>query len=234
MTVSKSPDTPSLTPPRPWYVPRVSLRTLLVVLTLCCVLAAYLANGPLKQRTAVRHFHALAANRPGPHTVTVIYRHDGRDDYFRPRIRWWLLPLSNLIGPEAFGNPVGIDLSSTEATDTDLRYFAMLPNVEYVILNKTQITEAGLRQLNACPRLRQLRLDETAITNDELSVISGLTNLEVLSLKNTAITDEGLTHLATLPKLKHLLLRDTGVTTQGCRKLQARLPGCDIDIIKVW
>ena len=213
--------------PRRWFVPRYSLRTLLVVMTVICVVSGYWLNKAFRQREAVRRFNQLAADRGGDTPVTMLYRHKG-DVHWAPIIPEWLHPIRDLVGSEAFGNPIGVQLVRTAATDDDLRYLKDVPKVEWVGLSQTRVTDKGLRHLRGCPKLNSLNLDNTAISDEGLADICRSTELNKLSLCGTRITDEGLEHLAKLSKLKELGLRDTAITDAGYRKLQAALPHCAI------
>jgi hypothetical protein len=86
--------------------PRYSLRTLFIALTVFGLVGGYRMNKTYRQREAVRRFYALTAEaRPqrGTDLVTLAYRHQGRDEYYKPIIPKWLHPLRDLIGEEAFG-----------------------------------------------------------------------------------------------------------------------------------
>lgn len=218
---------PSTKPPaRRWLT--FSLRTLLVAMTAVCLVSGLWMNRLIRQRTAVRHFYQLTADRPESEVgqlITMGYRYNGKDEYYKPLANKWLHPL---IGEEAFGEVTSVQLTDTEATDNDLRYLADVPTVERVWLRNTQVTDKGLVHLHACPKLRFLLLDDIPITDDGLSRLLVLQDLDSISLSGTKITDAGLEHLAKLPKLKQLYLRNTAITDAGYQRLQAALPGCEI------
>jgi hypothetical protein len=217
------------TPPRRrWFACRYSLRTLLVMMTVACVVLTVWLNQLLRQRTAVRRFYELTARRPNSHgesLVTMGYRYDGKDQYYKPVACKWLHPL---VGEEAFGEVTGVQLLGTSAADDDLRYLADVPTVERVLLSNTLVTDAGLVYLQSCPKLRMLTLDGLPITDDGLTQLLVLQDLESLSLNRTKITDKGLEQLAKLPKLKELWLRNTAITDAGYQRLDASLPRCEI------
>jgi len=213
--------------PRRWFVSRYRLRTLLIVMTVVCVVSGYWLNRAFRQRDAVRRFNQLAADRGGDTPVTMLYHHKG-DVHWAPIIPEWLHPVRDLVGSEAFGNPIGVQLVRTAATDDDLRYLKDVPKVEWVGLSQTKVTDKGLRHLRGCTKLNSLNLDNTAITDEGLAEIAGLAELQRLSLIGTPITDAGLEHLAKLTMLKYLSLRDTAITEAGKQKLQSALPQCEI------
>jgi len=216
--------------PRRWFVPRYSLRTLLVVMTVVCLVSGFWLNKAFRQRDAVRRFNQLTANRPdshGEHMVTTLYRHGGAV-HSAPIVPEWLHPLRDLIGVEAFGEVVGVQLTGTATTDNDLRYLLDVSSVDNLWLSRTKVTDAGMRHLRACPKLGFLTLDNTIITDAGVAQLMGLSELNSLSLSGTKITDAGLEHVAKMTKLKELWLRGTAITDAGYRKLQAALPECEI------
>ncbi len=210
--------------PRRWF--RYSLRTLFIVMTVVCLVSGFWLNKTFRKRDAVRRFHQLTAERTGG-LVTMLYRHEG-NIHSVAIVPEWLHPVRDMIGAEAFGSPIGVQLQNTETTDADLRYLRDVPTVREVWANQTKVSDEGLRHLRACPNLQFLNLDNTTITDMGLAEISRLTELNSLSLSGTKITDDGLVHLAKLPKLKDMWLRNTAITDAGYRKLQAALPECEI------
>lgn len=211
---------------RSWF--SFSLRTLLIAMTICCVVLGQWVGQLIRQRTAVRHFYELTANRTASHLgagpVTMVYRYKG-EGRSKPMVHKWLYPL---FGEEAFGEVITVQLLDTLATDEDLRYLADVPTVEWVHLSNTKVTDKGLLYLLACPKLRNLTLDGLPITDDGLAQLIVLKELEEISLSRTQITDAGLEHLAKLPNLKNIWLRGTAITDGGYQRLKAALPRCEI------
>lgn len=98
-----------------------------------------------------------------------------------------------------------VNLSETQASDSDLEDYAQLKQLFYLNLISTDVSDAGLKN------------------------IKGLTNLKQLWLINTRIGDAGLEHLSGLTKLEELYLYNTQVTESGVKKLQKALPKCIIE-----
>ena len=218
---------------------RFSLRSLLLVVTAACLTGGWWINVAFKQRTAVRHFYALTAKRAtsgDDHLVTMGYRYQGKDEYYKPIVPKHLHWLRDAIGEECFGEVTGVQLNHTAATDDDLRYLAVFPLMERVSLPNTKVTDAGLAHLRWCPKLRSLQLDNTPITDQAIASLVRFKQLESLSLSGTKVTDAGLVYLARLPRLKELWLRGTAITDQGYQQLQAALPNCNIqaDVPSYW
>lgn len=218
-------------PRRRWsLVPRYSLRTMLVVMTVACVVGGYWLNGAVRQARAVKRFKELAAH-PSLENRGVVGVHYRGENFFKqvPTIPTWLYPLRELIGVEAFGEVIDVRLPNSPTTDNDLRYLADVPTVECLWLADTKVTEEGLPHLRACPTLRFLGLDGVPITDRGLIEISKFTELERLFLNRTKVTDKGLVHLKKLTKLKFLCLMGTAITDEGYRRLQDDLPKCTIE-----
>ena len=214
---------------RRWF--QFSLRTLLILVTVGCICGGWWLNRAFQQRTAVRRFYELTAHRPDSHgdsLVTMGYRHQGKDEYYKPIIPKWLHWLRDMIGEECFGEVTGVQLLDTPATNEDLKHLAVLPGVERIWLARTKVTDEGMPLLKVCPKLKFLGLDGTPITDEGIAHLTAFPDLESLSLSGTKITDAGLEHLARLPRLKELWLRNTAITDAGYQKLQAALPDCEI------
>ena len=231
--VADSPQSPAERPGilRRWLVPRYSLRTLLVLMTLACIVCGVWLNRAIRQRTAVRRFYELMSQRvvsDGDNPVTMTYRYQGKNEYYKPIVPEWLHPLRDAIDEEAFGEVTGVQLMDTPVADDDLRHLAAVPTIEYINLRNTKITDAGLVHLRVCPRLNMLQFDGAPITDAGVAELTRYQELTSLSLSGTKITDAGLEHLARLPKLKELWLRNTAITDAGYKKLQAALPNCEI------
>ena len=144
-------------------------------MTVFGLVGGYWMNKTYRQRAAVRRFYALTADA-SPHRdkdlVTMGYRHQGRDEYYKPIVPKWLHPLRDLIGEEAFGEVTGVQLTDTRTTDDDLRHLASVPTVERIWLDNTGVTDDGLKLLRVCPELRFLTLNGTAITDRGVAELS--------------------------------------------------------------
>jgi hypothetical protein len=233
--MAAKPSSPASNEPAPrkrrWFRLQFSLRALLLLMTLVCLICGAWLNRAIRQRTAVRRFYELTDARgetQGESPVTMTYRYQGKNEYYKPIVPKWQHPLRDAIGEEAFGEVTGVQLMDTAVVDDDLRHLASVPTIEYINLRNTKITNAGLVHLRVCPKLKMLTFDGMPITDAGLAELSRHQDLESLSLSGTKITDAGLDHLAKLPKLKELWLRNTAITDAGYKQLQAALPNCQI------
>lgn len=91
-----------------------------------------------------------------------------------------------------------------------------------------QVTDAVLEKLRGLGQLKRLSLARTQLTDDGLKYLIGLKQLRVLDLNHTQVTDAGLKYVSELNQLQELSLVGTKVTDAGVTKLQQALPNCDI------
>jgi hypothetical protein len=203
---------------------------MLIAVTAGCLVSGFLMNKLLRQRTAVRHFNSLTANRPddgGTVIATMVYRVEG-EYLVRPAISKWLAPFSEMIDEEAFGDIIGMQLLDSPTTDADLRYLRDLPQVQILLLSRTKMTDAGIPHLLACRQLRYLSLVKIPLSDEGIAQLTQLKQIETLTLDGTAITDASVEHLTKLPKLKWISILDTSITDEGYLRLQAALLECYI------
>ena len=180
---------------------------------------------------------ALHADQPEDRSVAAIEALGGRVN-------------RNDQGPRA--PVIRVDLSSTKATDNDLKALATLKDLQWLTLSQTVVTDAGLKELALLPALqvlelqgtrvtdaglkhlaplnglRELYLIETKVADAGLKDLSPLQSLTILDLTATRVTDAGLKNLKDLKGLKELLLEETRVTAVGAAELRKSLPNCRI------
>jgi hypothetical protein len=239
-----------------WY--QYSLRSLLILVTLCALPCSWLA---VKMQQAKRQQEAGRA----------IEEMGGRVTYYSDSI--WLprFKLFDKVGSVSLNGPSATDavltslmpslkelkfnqcsLTASAITDAGMAHLSELTQVECLALNMTaitdvalvhitgltqlkqlfldhtKITDAGLGHLTGLNELRWLYLDDTQITDAGLEHLKGLDQLQDLGLRNTKITDVGLQHLTRLNQLVKLSLDGTEVTGEGIAKLRQALPRCQI------
>lgn len=116
--------------------------------------------------------------------------------------------------------------SITDATIAPIKDVASLIELR---LGGTKITDASLALIKALPHLQVLGLELTGVTDEGVSHLAGLQNLTSLNLYGTPVTDAALPHLQGMKHLRNLYLWQTKVTAEGTAKLQASLPGLNIN-----
>jgi hypothetical protein len=193
-----------------------SLRTLLVLTFLFCIVFSLYSWFALRMRSAQRQekaIHALSVSGMG---VSYDYEFDIRNGgyYQIPNARLpepvWLKALLGddyfrSLGDDFFRTVIFLHFVGAKVTDADLKHLEDLPQIRMLGLGKTQITDAGLANLE------------------------GLSQLQWLYLQNTPITDSGLKHLRNLTQLEYIDLRGTKVTENGVQKLNQELPKCLVE-----
>ena len=99
--------------------------------------------------------------------------------------------------------------------------------------NPHDVTDEEIEQLvvhlKRMPKLEAIYIEGRAVTDTALRNLKDLQQIESLRLPETSVTDRGLDYLAELRGLKRLDLAGTKVTAEGIRRLQEKLPDCEID-----
>lgn len=113
-------------------------------------------------------------------------------------------------------------------TDKGVAFLADANDLTRLTLRDVAVQGTVLGKLPKPEKLVSLNLAQSRITDAEVTDLAALANLETLVLSQTAITDACVDDLAKLQKLKRLIVTETGITAEGVEKLQAALPGCQI------
>ena len=170
-------------PKRRWF--QYSLRTLLVVVTLCAIFCSWLA---VKLQQAKREREAAAA-------ITEL----------GGEVRWWSRPsrpewLRKLLGGDLFMRVEEVQVSGD--TDQDWQNLKALSQLRVLYLDGTNITDKRLENLRGLSQLQILGLSQTNISDNGLESIKGLSQLQVLYIRGE-ITPEGIEKLkSALPNCK--------------------------------
>jgi hypothetical protein len=194
---------------------QISLRMLILLITLCAIGVGFLAKRARDQRLVVQRVRELGGH------VTYDYKWDANGNYSRdarpPGWAW----LRNPIGDEYFQEVVEVHCDKTKITDDDLRLLARLPKLRVLALNQTGISDEGLTHVSQLMTLTYLGLNGTKITDAGLQCVAKLPALTDLLLEGTAIGDEGMTHLAGL-QLDTVTLGGTRITSAGLARLSSK------------
>ncbi|HWB10442.1 MAG TPA: hypothetical protein VG826_14515 [Pirellulales bacterium] len=236
-----------LKPTRRWM--QVSLRTVLVLVTLLCVALSLWVVPAERQRRAV----AAIRTRGGMVQYADPDLHPGEPAAKRMLRRWLpqdfldgvdyvvlrsdvqvtgddLAQLQSLAGLKSLG--LG---SNSGACDRDLVLLRGLDGLEFLIASGNPITDLGLTHLAHLRSLDQLYLDRTLVTGAGLTRLTGQIRLTALSLDDCPVTDSGLDGLRGQAGLHFLSLNGTQVTDAGlaclCDFLQLRGLGLDRTLI---
>jgi hypothetical protein len=172
-----------LKPKRRWV--QVSLRTVLVLVTLLCVVLGLWIVPAERQRRAVAAMEEFG----------------GRVEYegYDPKgfLRRWL-PKDYFDGVREVHfyrqTEPGL-VHENQVTNTGLAHLQGLTGVQGVGLNSTQVTDGGLAHLQRLASLKGLWLNDTQVTDDGLMYLKRLTRLQWLNLFSTQVTDAGVAQL---------------------------------------
>jgi hypothetical protein len=135
-----------LKPKRRWV--QVSLRTVLVVVTLLCIALGLWVVPAERQRWTVTAIEKLGGNvgYVGPLT---------RDSFPVPFLRRWLPPVYRWLPPVYLDEIEYVDFNDTQVTDAGLAHLQGLTGLQWISLDGTRVTDAGLARLrNALPNCK--------------------------------------------------------------------------------
>ena len=195
---------------------RFSLRSLFVLMTLCCfafgVWGAYVSPYRLQMQSLVALNRLEGSSKP--------VADEG------PGWQRWLV--TKLLGDEAFVRIEAVDLSNRKVTAKDLRSLSGLCFLKTLFLDYTKVTDDSLGTLRSMPGLRNLSLRYTNISDPGVKHISALSNLRNVTLTGSKISDGAIDDLARLKQLNTLFIRWTRITSAGAERLQKELPNCEI------
>ena len=196
------------------------VRSLLLLMTSIALTLGYLAMRAGRVVELQQHVESLGGSVTSKHDVRIDAEVEYVPDTAPLDVTRGSLPKGWLV------EPVGIDLSWSDANDADVARIAKTEQLEGISLDGTDVTDEAVRVLATLPRIRSIGLSNTGITDVALQHLSTISGLEDLDVSNTTVSDEGLRHLEELHSLKNLNLVETGVTEAGYMRIQAALPNC--------
>jgi hypothetical protein len=178
---------------------RFSIRSLLAVVAVVCLLLGWWSSSAMKQARAAAAITSLGGN--------VTYDYQSRTGVFirnaTPSGPIWL---RSLLGRDWFDTVHGVGLpGQRKVFDGDIA-----------------------SELLGLPHTRSLQLDMTRVGDRTLKSVRRMSKLIHLSLFATQITDDGLPNLYGLKNLTALDVRHTALTAKGIAQLRAALPDCKI------
>jgi hypothetical protein len=173
---------------RCWF--QYSLRTLLIVVTLCAVSCSWLA---VKLRQARRQRETVAAIEKlgGSVRYDEWFGLEGDQSNRSPGPAW----LHDWLGDDFFRTVTVVDFRGNAIGNEDLAYLKSFPQLQSVLVGSTFVTDEGLVHLRDLPALANLDLGSLNVTDTGLECLKGLTQLKVLDLLNTKVTDKGVKRL---------------------------------------
>ncbi len=226
-----------------------SLRSLLIAITLFCIILGTKVNQVKREREAIK---ALQAERV---IMTFDYLANGPTE--PPGPAW----LRKWIGNELFtdvemvsfkvlmlGGPVSENVNDDllihlrslpgvkylmlegcdDITDQGLVHLKGMVDLEDLMLSETKITGSGFDALRKLRNLKRLGLESTPVVDSSLAKLVSHKQLEELWLMDTKISDKAIPYLAQLTGLKKLDVDLTEMTPDGVNQLRKALPNCEI------
>ena len=224
MADSEEPNGLPRKPRRRWL--QVSLRTLLILVTLLGIWLGWVVNRGERQRRAVAAIREIGG--------IVYYEHDvvvDRGAVFVQLAKPISTTRSKSIPTtrsgwrgwfpwDCFENVHSVQFPGDKVADADLAHLQALKGLHELHIMKAPVTDAGLKHLRGLTTLKSLDLVGTQASDAGLENLAGLTSLTHLNLHTSGVTDAGLVHLKKLTQLTELCLSHTRVTGDGLKHLR--------------
>jgi hypothetical protein len=195
---------------------RFSLRTMFVLMTLCCLLVGTWSVYVNPYRLQLQ---SLAA-------VDRLQGNSAKTGAEGPAWHRWLV--TTFLGEDAFMHVTQVDLANRKVDDNDLRSLSGLTHLEKLSLDYTQISDDGAAALRSMPDLKDLSLRYTTFSDRGAAHLAALPALRSVILTGTKMTDAAVDDLAKHAAMKELFIRWTRITNAGADRLRAALPNCAI------
>lgn len=183
-------------PRRRWL--RFSIRTLLILVTLCGVWLGLKVNAARRQQQAVAEIQKLGG------WVRYDFECDRQTGRRLPGAKSWV--------PKAILDRTGLDLFH------DVVHLNMVYNDDVRRIDNQQLTDAVKHHLAAFPRLKELLLKESQATDDCLAKAAQLSHLQKIYCWDArTVTDSGTAHLKRLSRLAVIHLSGSEITDESLR-----------------
>lgn len=208
----------SVAAPRRYF--RISLRVLLLSVTLCALCLGFLARGATRQRDLASSLATTSS------TAYYDFQLDDEGDIDPTQASPWPRWLVAALGIDLLHHVTWLHLEGPEVTDETLRSVAQLPRLRTLHLNKTGITEAGLQELAKMRSLRTLTLQTQQVSDATVALAAEMPELREFEVYSALVTDASLDSLGRARHLERLWFEDTDVTEEGLERFRAAHPRC--------
>jgi hypothetical protein len=222
-------------PRRRWF--RISLRTMLLLLTLLCIWLGVKVNQARRQKEAIAALRSIHQNvvlyhqqRDGgypdfaaEHPAPAWLRQITGDDFFQ-RVRGiggGNAAFTDEFAPHlsAFDDLTWLRIGDSPASDEVLCQIGDLSSLETVQFIKTPVGDRFMERLASARKLQHLTLDHTRVTDDGLKRLSHLQQLQSVQLINSPIENDGLRGLSNSRNLQALVIADLPIDDEGVEHL---------------
>ena len=199
---------------------RISLRGLLLAVTLCAVALGVMAHRATRQRDLVRSL----ADGSGAVFYDFQFTPDGQlAPERRSPLPGWLV---ETLGIDLLHHVVWLRLDGPQVNDETLAAAVRLPRLQTLHLYNTHVSEQGLAQLERLTSLRVLTLNTPEVGDELVARLSELPELRELEIFSALVTDNALEKLANCLSLQRVWFEDTDVTEAGLDQFRGRRPEC--------
>jgi hypothetical protein len=195
---------------------RFSLRSLFVLMTLCCVVFGLWAVYVNPYRLQLRSLAAV--NRLKGESLVKTAEGSG----------WHRWLVTTTLGDNSFVNVTAVNLAGRNAGDDAIRSLTGLVHLEELALDYTPITDEGLAALRSMPNLDRLSLRFTNVSDRGVDYLLALPNLHRVMLMGTKVSDDAIPKLSKLQGMSELYIRWTGISNDGAERLRTALPNCAV------
>ncbi len=194
---------------------RISLSSLLVLMTVFCVLVAIWASQvqPLIDQYAAMKVVKLRGGgwRARPIEATFWQK--------------WFLE------PEAFQEVYSVNLNKAKLEEDDLPKLGALRNLKSLYLEGSNFSDEGMGALSSIRGLEELDLRYCSLTDAGIKRLGDKPQLRMLNLNGSDISDESIERLSSFSRLETLYIRWTRISAEGSKQLQENLPDCQVHYI---
>ncbi len=204
---------------------RLSLRAVMLGMTVMCMLLAYFAhrrNAAIRQEAAIHDVE----RRGGGAEFTYALKNYGQDSRSANQAPWvpeWLrAKLGSSFFEEVQSVYFGDPSDRVPVGDDAMELLHRFEGLRQVSLWGTKVTDSGFAQLENCQNLHYLILwRNKGITDDGMKSVKQLRRLHTLEIYGPTLSDAGLAHISGLPNLKELMLRKPipGITDSGLKHI---------------
>lgn len=202
---------------RSWLVPRFSLRTILILITLVCLAMGLPYSRSERQRVAVETLRSLDCHCE-----------------FEPEPKWLAkLPpvVRNFRGGHYFRSVVAVTVNSHARSSLDAIFEAIgkIDRVESIYCLDAPVTHEHLARLSHLRNVKNLRIHHALIDDGALADLRNWTRLEELLIPGAGVTGQGVAYLKRNSGLRRLDLSGTLVGDEIAEVLSAfpRLEGLE-------